>query len=155
MAESTSESELSFGPVEILLIDIDGDPFDDQLWQLVADSVDDDHIRVLDAAVVRRLDDETVEFLELDADPSGGAVALEVLASGLLADEDLEELAEDVETGASAVVVAIEHVWARSLASRLLQVGGAVVATERIPAPVVQAVFDELTQAASDDEGNL
>ena len=82
-------------------------------------------------------------------------MALEVLASGLLADEDLEELAEDVETGASAVVVAIEHVWARSLASRLLQVGGAVVATERIPAPVMQAVFDELTQDASDDEGNL
>lgn len=150
MTESTSP-ELSFGPVELMVIEVEGDPFDEQLWQLVGESIDAQAIRVLDAAVLRRTDD-TLEFLELDQEPSLAVEALEILASGLLADEDLEELAEDVAEGTSAIVIAVEHVWARALASRLLQVGGAVVATERIPAPVVQAVFDELSEEGSEDE---
>jgi hypothetical protein len=154
MTESTAEEPvLDHGPVEIMLIEIEGDPFDERLWQLVGESIDRQQIQILDAAVVRRLDDETVEFVELDQEPTAAVSALELLATGLLADEDLEELAADVETGSSAVVIAFEHVWARALASRLLEIGGAVVGTQRIPAPVVQVVFDALSEDSSETEG--
>lgn len=55
-----------------------------------------------------------------------------------------EDLAELVPPGTSAVLVALELTYARELAQNLAAGGGFVLKSERIPAPVVNAVLDVL-----------
>ena len=48
----------------------------------------------------------------------------------------------------AATVIAIELTWAMGLASRVASVGGVVLETVRIPAPVVNAVLDTIQEHA-------
>ena len=72
---------------------------------------------------------------------------------GARSEEDLfyvdhvQELGGRLPVGASALLLVVELVWARHLASRLLAAGGAVVDSVRIPAPVVNAVVEAAREA--------
>ncbi|MGH3692212.1 MAG: DUF6325 family protein, partial [Microbacterium sp.] len=70
----------------------------------------------------------------------------EPIAAGLAGDEDVEELADALAPGQSAAIVVLELTFARTLAQNLAAAGGQVLRSERVPAPVVNAMMDILDQ---------
>ena len=110
----------------------------------LAEQVDAGLVRLLDMLIVRRDDDGQLTFEDIGtgADLHPDFAGVELVASGLVSNEDAEALASDLMPGGSAAVVALELTWAIQLASRLAESGGVVLETMRIPAPVVNAVLE-------------
>lgn len=106
--------------------------------------VEADVIRIVDLAFITKNDDGTISTFEL-ADREGDAEfeALDEIlyaVDGLISDEDLDDIAEDVSEGATAMVVLFEHAWAERLRDIFDSAGGELILTERIPAPAVDAI---------------
>lgn len=139
-----------YGPVELLAITLAGDPFDPVLWENVLAHVDDDTIRLLDVAVVSRSEDGGIDIREIAEVENSPLPAHAAHLKGLIAEEDFLALGSAVSAGETAIVVAVEHVWATSMAERLANLGGRVSFSERIPAPAVNAAV-----AAAESTGGM
>lgn len=132
----------SHGPVEIFLVSLPTALPDPSLLQAISDLVTDGTLSVVDLTVVTRNADDSLTVTEYDeVGSSGDGPELDLTLSGLLSEEDIEEAAADLVAGASAALFVVEHLWARDLSARLQQAGGEVLATERIPAPVVNELI--------------
>lgn len=142
-------ADFQYGPVELYLVGFEGDRPAPEVIEALTAQLEGGLVRLLDFVIVSRSDDGEVTVTEVD-DESGDLDFgdIEFGAAGIAGEEDIEELAELIEPGTSAAVVALELVYARELASKLAASGGAVLSSERIPAPVVNAIVD-----AVDSEG--
>lgn len=140
-------ADFRYGPVELLLVGFEGDHPDPAVMQALADQLESGHIRLLDFVLVSRSADGEVTITDVE-DIGGGFADIDLGAAGLTGEDDIAELADLIEPGSSAAVVALELVWATELASKLAASGGAVISTERIPAPIVNAIVD-----AAENEG--
>ena len=96
-------------------------------------------VRVLDLVVVSRVGEDEVQVSEVAADEVGIEV-FDLAVPGLTGDEDIALLAESLEVGETAAVVALELVWARDLGAALAAEGSEVIAAERIPSAVVNEI---------------
>lgn len=139
--------EFRFGPVEFYLVGFDGDRPDPATFGALTDLVSSGVVRVLDFVLVTRTADGELDILELDeGDGSPALGGFEPIVAGLASEDDVLALAEVVPPGRSAAVVVLELLFARTLAQDVAAAGGQVLRTERIPAPVVNAVMDILEQ---------
>ena len=117
------------------------------------DLVRSERIRVLDVVVLERDPDGGLQVLELRdvVDPA----ALSALDGdvGLLSENDLRLTSRAVRPGEVGFVLVAEDRWAEQLSTAARRVGGRIVAGERIPAPRVEAVVDDVpTREEGDDE---
>jgi hypothetical protein len=127
----------TFGPVELFVIRFPQERIPESFRSSVLGVLAGGAVTLLDLMVIHHTD-QGLELLELEM--LGDEVDLttvELPAQGLIGNEDLEALAEDVEVGTTALVLAIEHTWARSVVAAVQESGAEVIATERIPADVV------------------
>lgn len=139
--------EFRFGPVEFYLVGFDGDRPDPSTFGALTDLVSKGVVRVLDFVLVTRTAEGDLDILEVEED-DGAAVldGLEPIVAGLASEDDVRALAEVVPPGRSAAVVVLELLFARTLAQDVAAAGGQVLRSERVPAPVVNAVMDILEQ---------
>ncbi|MEY9954056.1 DUF6325 family protein [Leifsonia sp. EB34] len=134
-------AEFEYGPAEFIVAQFDNDRPSPGVVQAILDLVESGTVRLLDLLFVMRHADGVVEIMELEeiGDEIGMAdITLE--AGGLAGGEDVDSIAELIEPGTTGAILVIEHLWAKDLASKFFQAGGLVVHSERIPAPVVNAV---------------
>ena len=68
---------------------------------------------------------------------------------GLLNDEDLVSIAEELEPDSSAAVIVWENVWARKVTQAMRDAGGILVTFERLPHEVVQAAREWALEQAN------
>lgn len=153
----SKEITTEYGPVEILFIRTENNNIDPELWQLLINQVDAQSVALLDVVAVQKDADGAVTVLEIDEITPDAQI--EALAHGFTTEADLIELADQIEPGEREIVVAFEHVWARSLANRLASAGGEVIDAVRIPAPIVNQSIAEAAEAvdasdSSETEGN-
>lgn len=141
-------AEFEYGPAEFIVAQFDSDRPSPGVVEAILELVDSGTLRLLDLVFVERHADGGLDIIELEeiGDDIGMAeISLE--ASGLAGEEDVEQIAELIQPGTTGAVMVIEHLWAKNLASKFYQAGGLVVHSERIPAPIVNAVvageFDE------------
>jgi len=138
----TARSEpFRYGPVDFYLVGLSGDRPEPGTIAALRSLLDTGLVRLLDLVVISRsLDDAvTTTELETDAEKIGlGALA----AAGIAGEEDIEDFAELVEPGTSAVLAVIEAVYQRELASSVAASGGTLLAHERVAAPIVNALMD-------------
>jgi hypothetical protein len=80
-----------------------------------------------------------MELMELDPDVQEGLDKAGVVVGGLFNQDDLMDIAADLEPETSAAVLVWENVWARKVTQAMRDAGGQVVAFERLPHEVVQA----------------
>lgn len=133
-----------YGPVEIILLGFDGERPGPAILDAIRNVVEAGTVRVLDVVFVTRGLDDGLSVMEIDELGLGEAFRPGELDSiGLAGTDDIEELAENVPPGTSAALLVVEMLWAKQLAEELYDAGGMVLRTERIPAPVVNAVFAE------------
>ena len=143
-------AEFRYGPVELFLLGLEGERPDPALIAELASLVKEDVLRVLDFVVVSKSEAGDVEIVEI-SDDTEGYEALDLVLSGITGDEDIQELAELVPAGGSAAIVALELVYARKLAGALAASGGVVLSSERIPAPIVNALVDAIEEEVAEE----
>lgn len=140
--------DLSYGPVELILAAFDGEEPNAGVLDALADLADAGTIRLIDLVHVSRDDEGIVAFAELDERGIGHG-AIDLAAAGLASADDVQELGSQLAPGSSALLLVVELLWAKQLASRLVEADGFVVDWTRIPAPVVNLVATEAAALGS------
>jgi len=137
----------AFGPVELYLVGFEGERPSPGVMGALLDLVGSGIVRLLDFVIVAKSEDGEITVTEIEAQAEAyGLVDVEILAAGIAGSEDIDEFAEHIPPGGSAALVVLELVYARRLAEQVAQSGGVVLRTERIPAPVVNAVLESAEQ---------
>ncbi|MCT9821085.1 DUF6325 family protein [Microbacterium sp. W1N] len=127
-----------YGPIEFYAIGFDGDRPGPGVLQAIDDLVESGTVNLLDLVFATRAADGELSVVELsDTTDDGGAPALDLI--GLTGHDDVEALAENLPPGSSAAILAVELLWAKKFAAALYDAGGAVIAREGVPAPLVNA----------------
>jgi hypothetical protein len=129
-----------FGPVELFVVRFPQARIPESFRSSVLGVLAGGAVTLLDLMVIHHTE-QGLELLELEMlGDEVDLTSVELPAQGLIGDEDLEALAEDLEVGTTALVLAIEHTWARSVVAAVRESGAEVIANERIPADVVNQV---------------
>ena len=136
-------TEFAFGPVELHLVGFEGERPSPGVMGALLDLVGSGIVRLLDFVIVAKSEDGEVTVTEIEAEAEAyGLVDVEIMAAGIAGDEDIDEFADHIPPGTSAAIVALELVYARTLAEQVAQSGGVLLRSERIPAPIVNAVLE-------------
>ena len=144
-----------FGPVDYLVVEFPKgkSQFHGEMAAALHDLVARGLIRILDLVIVEKDADGSFEAFELpDRDDSeiGELRAIETEVTELLAAEDLAALAEAMEPGSIAAVLAWENAWAAPFASAVRHAGGQLVASGRIPMQAIIALIEEDERSKSE-----
>jgi hypothetical protein len=103
-------------------------------------------LRILDLVVLHKDRDGRVTVLELEeVEELSSLTGLEGEVGGLLSVHDIALAAAALPSGVIAAVLVSEDRWAEPLAAAVRDVGGTIVAGERIPASRVEAAIARLT----------
>jgi len=130
--------EFSYGPVEFLLVAFETDTLPRTVVEAVEELIEAGTIRLLDLVVVSRSPSGEVTAVDVeDVSEEYGFGSIELEATGLAPDDDIQELGADIAPGTSAVLLVVEHRWAKTLAERVASGGGYLIHSERIPSSVV------------------
>jgi uncharacterized membrane protein len=137
----------TLGPIEMLAVAFPCSEFKGEIVPALRDLVEDGVIRILDLAFVKKELDGTVTALEvneLDAHGKRAYGALGAPAEEYVNDDDLVDVAEDLDPGDSAALLVWEDRWAMKLAAAIRDANGKVLALEHVPHDAVDDVLDEL-----------
>jgi uncharacterized membrane protein len=135
---------MDVGPVEILMVEFPGNKFTGEIAPALAELVDQGTIRVIDLLFVTKDADGKVGAIELsDADDAVRSAFEPIVeeASGLLSEEDIEDLGEGLDPDSSAAMLLFEHVWATRFRDAIVDSGGELLARVPIPKEVVDEVI--------------
>jgi uncharacterized membrane protein len=137
----------SLGPVEYVVIGFPGNRFKGEIVPAVAELVDNDVVRIIDVAFIKKDADGNVTMFEydvLDDVLAYGFADVDGEAGGVLNDEDMELAAETLEPDSSAALIVWEHRWAARVSQAIRDAGGRIIAGERIPEEIVQRALADL-----------
>jgi hypothetical protein len=143
------------GPVDYLVVEFPAGAqnFTGEMAEELVRLSEDGVIRVLDLLILTKLEDGTIEAVEVDETPQADAIrALEADIAEILAAEDVELLAEAMLPGSVAGVLVWENRWAAPFASATRRAGGQLIATGRIPIQAIAASIEADSDATQ--EGN-
>ncbi len=138
-----NEELLSSGPIDYLVIEYQEHQATGEAFAELLALVDAGTIRILDLVFIRKQDDDSVIVLSWK-DAADGIPEIEVFegaGSGLLGQEDFDEIGNALAPDAAAAVLVFENVWAAPFASAVRRSGGELVASGRIP---IQGLLAEL-----------
>lgn len=143
----TSEDATSIGPVEVLVVEFEGNRFTGELAPALSALVDAGTVRILDLVLVLKTADGTVVSYDLAELPDGadGAYArFEAGTSELLSEEDIAEIAAGLDPESSVGILVWENVWASRFAQAVRNAHGRVLLNERIPHEIVERALAAL-----------
>ncbi len=136
------------GPVDYAVFAFPGSRFNGAIAPTIVDLVERGLITVLDLVFLKKDENGAVEVLEV-ADMSQDEIGSIATYSGdltdLLTEEDIRAADGVLQPGSSALFMVWENTWAAPLATAILQSGGELVSTGRVP---VQDLLDTLNSAA-------
>ncbi|HEU5112681.1 MAG TPA: DUF6325 family protein [Acidimicrobiia bacterium] len=144
-------NDVMMGPIDFLVVEWPaGSPPNGEAFPHVVDLVDRGVIRILDFSFVEK--DEAGNVLEIDiadfdGDGSNDLLVFAGASSGLLGEEDREEVGAALEAGAAAAILVYENTWAAPFATALRKSGAQLVASGRIPVNALIQALDELEAA--------
>jgi hypothetical protein len=142
---------MEHGPVDVMVVALGAPAFDGSILGELERLAGQGIIRVLDAMIILKTDDGTVERLDIEemADELKAAVGyVETGTRGLFDSSDADMLAEGAVAGSGVIALAIEHVWAVGLVNAIYSQGAEVAVQYRVPAEAVDAAFAALANVA-------
>jgi hypothetical protein len=144
------------GPVDWIVVEFPEPRFTGEIAPTLKDLVDKELIRILDLIFLTKDSEggfEVFESSDLDDSEIGELRAFETELAMLLSEQDVVDLVETIEPGASAAVVVWENLWAAPFGSAVRRAGGQLAASGRIPVQAVIAAV-EADAAETDEEGD-
>jgi len=131
------------GPVDLYVLGLPSERPDRAALAALTHLTGSGLLRLLDLLLVSRSDTGEMTIIEAAEIPGGFEIdAAELSAAGLIGHDDVDSLAALIPAGAAALLVAVELVYQRDLAAKTAASGAELLAYERIPAPVVNAMLD-------------
>jgi len=135
------------GPVDYMVVEfpLGKANFSGEMATELASLVERGLIQVLDLLFISKDANgvtEVFEMSELDEDQVGALRELNSLALELLAEEDVDAIAEALEHDTIAAVLVWENTWAAPFASSIRHSGGQLVANGRIPVQGILAALE-------------
>ncbi|MCB0917285.1 MAG: DUF1269 domain-containing protein [Actinobacteria bacterium] len=135
------------GPVDYLVLEFpeQDDPTGDAATELRA-LIESGVIRLFDIVAVHKSADgehRVVDLGQFSKQDDDGFAFFAGASSGLLGIDDVESVASALEPRTFGIVLVYENAWAEEFVSATLRAGGALIASQRIPAPVFNAALDE------------
>lgn len=134
------------GPVEYIVVEFPGNKFSGDIVPALKELTDNGTIHIIDLVFVHKDAGGNVRAIELGDLPVEEAAAFEDLdgdIDNLLNEEDIQWVAEKLQPNSSAAFLVFEDTWATRFQDAIINSGGRLVDSDRIPASVVQAAFDE------------
>jgi uncharacterized membrane protein len=134
---------MTVGPLELVVCGFEGDDFKGDIARELDRVASRGIIRVVDLVFVRKDRRGKVTVRELqdlrdrELMPYASVIG-DVM--GLLTDDDVSQVGQELPPGTAAAVMLFEHTWATGLRETIQQAGGFLVASKRIP----QDTLDEL-----------
>lgn len=134
------------GPIDYVLLEFTGNRLTGRAAEELLSLVDRGIVRVYDVMVVGKDASGSVYMVDLAAssDQAGGFVDLNGARSGIVAEDDLQQVADAMQPGTLAALIVYENTWAIPFVAAALESGGQLIAGGRIPAQDVMEVLDAL-----------
>jgi hypothetical protein len=134
---------LTMGPIDYIVVEYAEHKLTGEAFEELLKLVDAGIVRILDLAFVRKQDDESVVALTWRdvAEDAPEVAQYEGASSGLLSQDDFDEVGKALLPNAAAAILVWENTWAGPFAAAVRRSGGELVASGRIP---VQAILAEL-----------
>jgi Family of unknown function (DUF6325) len=141
---------MATGPLELMMIGFPGSAFNGEILPALQDVVDRNIIRIVDLVLVSKGDDGLPVVVEVESDEHDLAPLRDIVGdvNGLIAEEDIFDLAEGLEPGDSAGILLFEHTWATDFANAVERAKGEIAVSLRIPQSVVDEVVATRTEEA-------
>lgn len=139
------------GPIDYLVVEFPADRanFTGEMAEALAQLVDAGVIRILDLLVLRKNGDGSVAAFEIDeVDELDALRTFEASIAELLAEDDVQHLADAMQEDSTAAVLVWENTWAAPFASAARRAGGQLIANGRIP---IQAILASIEAEPSAD----
>jgi hypothetical protein len=140
---SDTETATQLGPVELIALAFKQPSFDGSVLKELVDLVDRKVIRVLDLMVVHKTDDGSiaaVEFSDL-GDEAEVFIGLAPAGVDLIGEDDVSLAGDLLEPGDAAALLVWEDLWAAPFVHAVRNAGGVLLAHDRIPVDVLEAVM--------------
>jgi hypothetical protein len=138
---------IKHGPVDVIVMAFGEPRFDGGVMAELEKKAADGTIRVLDAMVLFKAEDETcweLEFSELPPEQLAALDFIETETRGLFDGEDADVLYDGMAPGSAVLALAIEHTWAIDLVNALVDNGYEFGINYRVPAATVEEAFAAL-----------
>jgi uncharacterized membrane protein len=134
---------MAIGPVEILVVGFPGNQFTGEIAPALGELVESGLIRVIDLVFIAKDAEGDVVAIELNELDDTLTVAFQPHVdepSGMISEEDIEDLGADLPPDSSAAILLFEHVWATKFRDAVVDSGGELLASIRIPKEVVDEI---------------
>ncbi|MGO8864072.1 MAG: DUF6325 family protein [Acidimicrobiales bacterium] len=130
---------MEVGPIEYIVVGFPGNNFNGQIVPELAKLIESRTVRILDLIFVGKDDNGEVVAFEFDQlDELGAFADLDAEIGGILSDEDVAYVGSLLEPGNSAGLLVWEDLWAAPFAAAVLDSGGVLLESARIPHELVQ-----------------
>jgi len=140
---------VKYGPVDVVVLAMGEPTFDGSILAELEKLVSTGTIRVLDAMVLVKADENTVATLDiedLDAADQDRLGFINTNTRGLFDGEDAATFAEGMVPGSAIVALAIESAWAVPLMNAFESAGADIALHTRIPAVVIEDAIAALAE---------
>lgn len=140
------------GPIDFVLLEFPEDTDTKACADAMMDLVNRGVIRIFDILVIRKALDGSYSGVDLTNVTSMGVdgfTAFEGARSGLIHNDDVGAAVEAMRPGTMAALIVFENTWAAPFVGAVLDAGGDLIASQRIPAPDVLEALDRLDAAQS------
>ena len=144
---------MTFGPVDFLAIEFQGNQFKGELMPALLELVNNDIIRVIDLVIVQKDADGNVKMQEMQQHDNSVLALFDprkTEITGMIQREDLQMIGEKVENNTTAAVLLFENLWAIKFKQAVLNANGRLLMQERIPHEVVEEVFEAISAVEKD-----
>jgi len=131
---------VKYGPVDVVVLAMGEPKFDGSILAELEKLVSTGTIRVLDAMVLVKADEDVVATLDIEDLDAADQAALGFINTdtrGLFDAQDAATFAEGMVPGSAIVALAIESAWAVPIMNAFAQSGADLALHTRIPAVVV------------------
>jgi hypothetical protein len=138
------------GPLEYLVVGFEGYRFTGQILAELRAAQEKGIIRVLDLFVIKKDKQGNVTTQELSELSDEEATELTPLAGnlmGLLADEDIQQVAADIPNNSAAGLLLFEHTWAIGLREAIKNAGAVAITGGFVSPDALQELEKDLEAA--------
>jgi hypothetical protein len=141
----------TMGPIDYLVVEFPGGHLSGKAVPPLLDLVNRGVVRILDIAFAMKDPDGTMRRVRLNelGEAQRELAIFEGASSGLLGQEDLDEVGAMLGPGSGVGIIVYENSWAAPLGMALRAGGARLVSLGRIPMQAVFATLDELETASA------
>lgn len=123
------------GPIDFIIVEFKENKFNGEILAALEKATNDGTIAVLDIGLIAKDKEGNVEAVELSNiqdEVISQFAKTKNIKSGLISEDDVEEVAELLDTDSAAGLLVIEHLWAKDLKAAISNAGGKLLAEGRI-----------------------